>query len=40
MVVSASHAHPIQTSHPVITDYDGVVTVLDESGLLRLQSLS
>ena len=40
MVVSASHAHPFETSHPVITDYDGVKAVLDESGQLRLQSLS
>lgn len=39
IVVSASHAHPISTSHPVIPDYDSVKTVLDESGLLRLQSL-
>jgi mannitol-1-/sugar-/sorbitol-6-phosphatase len=40
MVISASHVHPIQTNHPVITDYDSVKTLLDASGLLRLQSLS
>jgi mannitol-1-/sugar-/sorbitol-6-phosphatase len=40
MVVSASHAHPIQTTHPMITDYDGVKTVLDESGLLRLRAVA
>jgi sugar-phosphatase len=38
MVVSASLAHPFETSHPVITDYDGLKAVLDESGLLRLHS--
>ncbi len=40
MVVSASHAHPLETSHPTITDYDAVKAVLDESGLLRLQPRS
>lgn len=38
MVVTASHAHPIETSHPVITGYDGLKAVLDESGQLRLYS--
>ncbi len=40
MVVSASHAQPLETSHPTIADYDGVKAVLDESGLLRLHSRS
>jgi sugar-phosphatase len=38
MVVSASHAHPIETTHPVITDYDGLKAVLDETGLLCVHS--
>jgi hypothetical protein len=38
VVVSATHAHPLETSHPVITDYDGMTTTLDELGLLRLNS--
>jgi sugar-phosphatase len=35
MVVSATHAQPIETSHPVIVDYDGMTVVLDR-GSLRL----
>jgi sugar-phosphatase len=38
MVVGASHAKPIETSHPVIADYEGMTAVLDESGRLRLNT--
>jgi sugar-phosphatase len=36
MVVSATHAHPIETSHPVIVDYEGLTTTRDDSGALVL----
>jgi len=36
MVVSATHDHPIETRHPVIVDYEGLTTTLDDSGALIL----
>ena len=36
LVVTATHAHPIETGHPVTVDYDGLKTALDDSGRLVL----
>ena len=36
LVVTATHAHPIETRHPVTVDYDGLKTSLDDSGRLVL----
>jgi sugar-phosphatase len=36
LVVTATHAHPIETRHPVTVDYDGLKTALDDSGRLVL----
>jgi sugar-phosphatase len=36
VVVSATHAHPIETRHPVTIDYGGLKALLDESGALVL----
>jgi sugar-phosphatase len=40
MVISATHAHPIETSHPVILDYEGLTTTQDASGALVLRRRS
>jgi sugar-phosphatase len=36
VVVSATHAYPIETRHPVTVDYDGLQTTHDNSGALVL----
>jgi mannitol-1-/sugar-/sorbitol-6-phosphatase len=36
LVVSATHAHPIETRHPVTVDYEGLKTARDDSGALVL----
>ena len=36
VVVSATHAHPIETGHPVTVDYEGLKTTRDDSGALLL----
>ena len=36
VVVSATHAHPIETRYPVTVDYDGLQTTRDNSGALVL----
>jgi mannitol-1-/sugar-/sorbitol-6-phosphatase len=36
VVVGATHSHPIETRHPVIVDYEGLATSVDESGALVL----
>jgi mannitol-1-/sugar-/sorbitol-6-phosphatase len=36
VVVSATHAHPIETRHPVTVDYEGLKTARDDSGALVL----
>jgi sugar-phosphatase len=36
MVISATHAHPIETNHPIVVDYEGLTTTIDDSGALTL----
>jgi sugar-phosphatase len=36
VIISATHTHPIDTTHPSIVDYDGVTASIDESGALIL----
>jgi sugar-phosphatase len=39
MVISATHSHPIETTHPVVVDYEGLTTSVDDSGALFLSKL-
>jgi mannitol-1-/sugar-/sorbitol-6-phosphatase len=36
MVISATHSHPIETSHPIVLNYEGLTTTIDDSGALIL----
>jgi mannitol-1-/sugar-/sorbitol-6-phosphatase len=36
MVISATHSHPIETNHPIVVDYEGLTTTIDDSGALVL----
>ena len=36
VVITATHHHPIETSHPLLESYDGVATEADADGRLRL----
>jgi len=40
MVVTATHTHPLDTAHPLISDYRGLGVTVDEAGLMRLHTLS
>ena len=37
IVISATHVHPIETSHPAVVDYEGLTTTVDDSGALILR---
>jgi mannitol-1-/sugar-/sorbitol-6-phosphatase len=39
IVISATHPHPIETTHPVVVDYEGLTTSVDDSGALLLSKL-
>jgi mannitol-1-/sugar-/sorbitol-6-phosphatase len=39
IVVTATHPHPIETTHPVVVDYEGLTTSVDDSGALLLSKL-
>ena len=39
IVVTATHPHPIETTHPVVVDYEGLTTNVDDSGALLLSKL-
>jgi sugar-phosphatase len=36
MIITATHTHPVDTTHPSIVDYDGVTASTDNSGALIL----
>jgi hypothetical protein len=40
MVISAIHSHPIATTHPVVVDYEGLTTMVDNPGALILNKPS
>ena len=37
LVVTATHAHPLATSHPVVASYEGLAAGLDAAGRLTLE---
>jgi sugar-phosphatase len=39
IVISATHPHPLETAHPVVVDYAGLTTSVDDSGALLLSKL-
>jgi sugar-phosphatase len=40
VVISATHAHPMTTTHPVIASYDALESTIDAQGRLRLVARS
>jgi sugar-phosphatase len=40
VVITATHHHPIETSHPTLTSYEGVATQVDADGKLRLMRIA